>query len=342
MPYDSIDFTPPQGVREEAARGLAWRAEHGRGGTAVGVARARDLSNGRTISPATARRMKAYFDRHAVDAQGQGWSPGETGYPSAGRIAHALWGGTPGRTWAEKLVRQMNTEDERSTTMPAIERRFFAFPSRGTDATKFLRVERRAAGDGEPRPFIVGYASLWGVPSLDGAVGEFTERVAPRAFSKALERQDDGGVVCRALWNHNDDYPLARYPTSLRLFQDAEGLGFDFPVSRASYAADLLCNIEDGIVQGNSYSFRCSRDSWSVDRDGRHIRTVEEVDELWDVGPVTYPAFGDNGLEVARRSFQQHLAAAASPPEPPAAAALRRAMERRRELTAWLKKHGAR
>jgi len=342
MPYDSIDFTPPQGVREEAARGLAWRAEHGRGGTAVGVARARDLSNGRTISPATARRMKAYFDRHEVDAQGQGWSPGETGFPSAGRIAWALWGGDPGRTWAGKLVRQMDNADERSTTMPAIERRVFSFPARGSDATKFLRVERRAAADGTERPWIVGYASVWGVPSLDGAVGEFTERVAPRAFTKALERQDAGGVICRALWNHNDNFPLGRYPSTLHLAQDDEGLRFEFPVSRASYAADLLGNIEDGIVQGNSYSFVCSRDSWSVDREGRHLRTVEEVSDLWDVGPVTYPAFGDHGLEVARRSFQQHLAAAAPPPEPPSAAAMRRARERRLELAEWLRKHGAR
>lgn len=88
--YDHIDFTPPAGVREEAQRGLDWRSEYGRGGTAVGVARARDLSNGTSISPETAKRMKAYFDRHEIDKQGKGYSPGEDGFPSAGRIAWAL------------------------------------------------------------------------------------------------------------------------------------------------------------------------------------------------------------------------------------------------------------
>jgi hypothetical protein len=88
--YDHIDFTPPAGVRAEAAKGLAWRDEYGRGGTAVGVARARDLSNGVKISPETARRMKSYFDRHEIDKQGKGYSPGEDGFPSAGRIAWAL------------------------------------------------------------------------------------------------------------------------------------------------------------------------------------------------------------------------------------------------------------
>lgn len=88
--YDHIDFTPPEGVRDEAARGLDWRKEHGRGGTAVGVARARDLKNGVKISPSTAKRMKAYFDRHEADKQGKGYRPSENGFPSAGRIAWAL------------------------------------------------------------------------------------------------------------------------------------------------------------------------------------------------------------------------------------------------------------
>jgi len=100
------------GVREEAARGLAWRAEYGRGGTEVGVARARDLSNGSNISPDTIGRMVSYFARHAVDSKGEGWSPGQDGFPSAGRIAWALWGGDAGRTWANKVAGQMDREDD--------------------------------------------------------------------------------------------------------------------------------------------------------------------------------------------------------------------------------------
>ena len=68
--YEDINFSPPEGVRNEAQRGLDWRREYGRGGTEVGIARARDLAGGRTISPETAKRMKAYFDRHEVDKQG--------------------------------------------------------------------------------------------------------------------------------------------------------------------------------------------------------------------------------------------------------------------------------
>jgi HK97 family phage prohead protease len=111
--YSHIDFTPPDGVRKEAEKGLAWRREHGRGGTAVGIARARDLSNGTQLSPSTVRRMKAFFDRHEIDKKGEGWNPGDDGFPSNGRIAWALWGSDAGRAYARKVVEQMNAADEK-------------------------------------------------------------------------------------------------------------------------------------------------------------------------------------------------------------------------------------
>lgn len=111
--YARIDFSPPEGVRAEARRGLEWRREHGRGGTEVGVARARDLSGGRSVSPETIRRMVAFFERHEKNKKSLGFSPGEAGYPSAGRIAWALWGGDPGFAWARKVARQMDSADDR-------------------------------------------------------------------------------------------------------------------------------------------------------------------------------------------------------------------------------------
>lgn len=99
-------YEPTDGMVEEAQRGLDWRNEYGRGGTDIGVARARDIVNRRALSLDTVNRMKSYFARHEVDKQGQGWSPGEDGFPSAGRIAWALWGGDAGRTWAEAITRE--------------------------------------------------------------------------------------------------------------------------------------------------------------------------------------------------------------------------------------------
>ncbi len=98
---------PTQAMKEEAQRGLDWRKEFKRGGTEVGVARARDIINGADLSRDTIGRMVSYFARHEVDKKGQGFSQGEDGYPSAGRIAWALWGGDAGKSWAEKELAKM-------------------------------------------------------------------------------------------------------------------------------------------------------------------------------------------------------------------------------------------
>jgi capsid protein len=105
---EGIDLKPTGGMVEEAKKGLAWRKEYNRGGTNVGVARARDISNGKNMTEDTVRRMHSYFSRHEVDKKGKGFSPGEDGFPSAGRIAWALWGGDAGQAWAAKKVEQIN------------------------------------------------------------------------------------------------------------------------------------------------------------------------------------------------------------------------------------------
>lgn len=104
-------YTPTSEMAAEAARGLEWRRKFNRGGTEVGVARARDIANRRSLSAETVLRMRSYFARHEVDKQGEGWSPSDKGYPSAGRIAWALWGGDAGRAWANKLSRKLEEAD---------------------------------------------------------------------------------------------------------------------------------------------------------------------------------------------------------------------------------------
>jgi len=107
-----VDLVPTDAMAAEARRGLDWRKEYNRGGTIVGVTRANQLIRKENLSPSTVRRMHSYFSRHEVDKQGQGFSPGEQGYPSAGRIAWALWGGDPGQSWARSKVNQLNNEDK--------------------------------------------------------------------------------------------------------------------------------------------------------------------------------------------------------------------------------------
>lgn len=103
-------FKPPKTVANNAKKGLELRREFGRGGTSVGVARARDLMNRKELGLDTIARMVSFFARHAGNADAKGsessgfW--GREGNPSAGWIAWLLWGGDAGRRWAESIWRQ--------------------------------------------------------------------------------------------------------------------------------------------------------------------------------------------------------------------------------------------
>ena len=102
---------PTEGMKVEARKGLAWREEHGRGGTRVGATRARQIVADENLSDETVKRMYSFFSRHEVDKQAEGFKQGEEGYPSNGRIAWALWGGDAGFRWSKSKVNQMKNED---------------------------------------------------------------------------------------------------------------------------------------------------------------------------------------------------------------------------------------
>ena len=99
-------FTPPQGVQVAALRALKLIADGhaGDGFTDVGHKRASDLAAGRSVSLNTVKRMHSYFARHAVDKQGKDWD--NTDKPSPGKVAWLAWGGDPGKTWADAIVRR--------------------------------------------------------------------------------------------------------------------------------------------------------------------------------------------------------------------------------------------
>lgn len=103
-------YKTTEGMKTEAQRGLDWRKEFGRGGTEVGIARARDIVNNRDLPEETIKRMYSFFSRHEVDKQAEGFNQGEEGYPSNGRIAWAIWGGDAGFSWSKRLVEQMKEE----------------------------------------------------------------------------------------------------------------------------------------------------------------------------------------------------------------------------------------
>jgi HK97 family phage major capsid protein/HK97 family phage prohead protease len=109
-----IDLMPTEGMRTEAQRYRDWKAEDEQGGTDVAATRASQILSGDELSPDTVITMAAWFARHEVDKQGEGFSPDEDGYPSPGRVAWAAWGGDAGQTWSNSKADRIKELQERS------------------------------------------------------------------------------------------------------------------------------------------------------------------------------------------------------------------------------------
>ncbi len=154
-----------------------------------------------------------------------------------------------------------------------IERRSLAIDE-VESAVPLLAVESRSEDDGSEREWVVGYAAKFGVLSLD--LGDFVERIDPGAFGLVAERRGRRKPLeTRALWNHDPNFPLARYPGTLWMTVDEVGLRYEFPVPDTTYGRDIASNIRAGIVKGSSFSFTVPSggDSWTVE-DGRSVRTI--------------------------------------------------------------------
>jgi len=119
---------PNEGMRAEAQRYRDWKSDGEGGGTDVARTRASQILSGNELSPDTVVTMSAWFARHLVDKQGKGFSPGEEGYPSNGRVAWAAWGGDAGKSWSDARSKRIkkaregrqlisNNEEELLTSM---------------------------------------------------------------------------------------------------------------------------------------------------------------------------------------------------------------------------------
>ena len=108
---------PNDAMADQARQGLELRKEWGRGGTEVGVARARDISNKADLSMDTVRRMRSYFARHGANYDKDYGGKEADGGPNAFTIAWKLWGGNAGRTWADSLVEAEQDSDDRNNVV---------------------------------------------------------------------------------------------------------------------------------------------------------------------------------------------------------------------------------
>ena len=143
---------------------------------------------------------------------------------------------------------------------------------------------------------VVGHASVYNTMSED--LGGFREIIAPGAFDDVLEND------VRALINHDGNLILARTTSgTLALSTDEKGLKYEFDMPETSYGKDLAISMKRGDVTQSSFAFTVENDNWET-KDGMDVRTITKVKRLFDVSPVTYPAYPDaDDLVIAKRSL---------------------------------------
>lgn len=138
---------------------------------------------------------------------------------------------------------------------------------------------------------------------LSENLGGFREKIAAGAATKVLGTNPD----VRGLINHNPDLILGRTTAgTMALSESQRGTHYLIDPPATTYANDLRVSMARGDINQSSFAFRVGEDDWEEDdTTGALIRTVIELSELYDMSPVTYPAYTatDSGI-----GFQQNSA----------------------------------
>jgi len=160
-----------------------------------------------------------------------------------------------------------------------------------------LRVIDDASESG--RPMIEGHAAVFDSWSETlGGIFPFREIVRKGAFAESIGRDD-----IRALFNHDPNYVLGRNRAgTLELVEDEVGLRVRINPPETSWAKDLQTSIRRGDITQMSIGFVVQDDEWSTEN-GIDTRELKKV-QLFDVSPVTYPAY--TATDVGVRAMQSY------------------------------------
>lgn len=145
---------------------------------------------------------------------------------------------------------------------------------------------------------IEGYAAKFNSATEIGYYYKFKENILPGAFDDVLN--DD----VRCLFNHDPNYVLARSKEgkgTLTLSVDEIGLKYSFVTPDRSFAKDLQDAIQSGDISQSSFAFEIQEETWTEIDGQMATRDIVKFKKLYDVSPVTYPAYVDT--EVAARSL---------------------------------------
>ena len=303
----AINQEAPAYMRAAARRGLEYYEEGlaGDGVTPGTIREAREMAEGR-VSDDKWIRIAAWIARHLVDLDSPDANPDSDNYPSAGVVAHLLWGSGPSKRAAQRTqdyadsvvarirAEETNSMDNKNKWLKVA--RAIALKIDGPQAkepeirTNSVDFEVRAEGDGMT---FTGYASVFNSPSED--LGGFIEYVAPGAFKRSLQSRNE----VKLLWNHDSGEPLASLRGgTMQLVEDERGLKVTAQLPQTSRGRDVAELLRTNVINEMSFGFNVIKDSWS--RDGQ-TRTLESV-RLFEVSVVSFGAY--KATEAAVRSSQ--------------------------------------
>jgi len=285
-----VNLTPPAYMRAAARRGLEYY-EQGLGGDGLverTIREARAMASG-SVTADKWVRLRAWIARHLVDLDSPDANPQSDNYPSAGVVAHLLWGSGPSKRaaqraldYAEGVVARIEAENEgraKGEALSKIETR--------VNTTEF---EIREEADGMT---FSGYAAVFDSPSEPLP---FIERIQRGAFRKSLRSRND----VKFLWNHDSGEILgSTRAKTLSLSEDERGLRVEGTLPNTSRGRDVAELLKRGDVDSMSFGFSVPSggDTWNSDGSERTLKSVR----LHEVSLVAFPAYpGTAGLQSVR------------------------------------------
>ena len=196
-----------------------------------------------------------------------------------------------------------------------------------------LPLEELRINNLEEKRFIEGHAAVFDSWSETlGGIFPFKEKVRKGAFSQTIEKDD-----IRALFNHDPNYVLGRNKAgTLELKEDERGLYVRIIPPDTQAARDLITSIERGDINQMSFGFTVEEEKWDT-VEGIDVRELRKV-KLFDVSPVTFPAYPSTDVGVrAMESYENYRAEVRNKEEMKSRAAEKAAAKRKIESlkTKW-------
>jgi HK97 family phage prohead protease len=305
----AVNQDAPEFMRAAARRGLAFY-EEGKGGDGLvdkTIREARLMAEGK-VSDDKWIRIAAWIARHMSDLDAPAASPTNENYPSAGVVAHFLWGSGASKrqamrtqAYAERVVERIREQEEDRNTLQNEKWKSIALNLNKDERQQMTtQVERRvntvefdvrngeASSDGMS---FTGYAAVFNSPSEPLP---FTEVIKEGAFKRSLKSRNE----VKLFMNHNTDVVLGSTRAgTLRLTEDSRGLLAQADLPDTSAGRDLSILMKRGDVSSMSFGFSVppKGDAWSKDGATRELHQIR----LHEVSIVTgFPAYAATTASV--------------------------------------------